>query len=328
MAPPEDRLRDVAAPAPPDAAQDRRRDRQDVTFHSDGVACKAWLYRPPGVKTAPCVIIAHGFDGVRDQRLDAYAERFVAAGIAAFVFDYRYFGDSLGEPRQLFSNRAQLDDWRAAIAHVRTEEGVDRDRIALWGTSTSGGHVVKLAAEDGRIRAVVTQMPFADGLAQFRMMPLTQSLRLLWAGLQDQLRAWVGMRTATIPAAGMPFSLAVVTTPDALSGLDRITPTGSPWVNAVLPRFTLTTTFYRPGRAVRRLRCPLLVCVADADRLIPPRPAIEMAMRMGDRGTLRRYRFSHFAMYEGDGFERVVPDQVAFLRTHLADQPQLKAVTP
>ena len=44
-----------------------------------------------------------------------------------------------------------LDDWRAAIAYARGREQVDPDAIALWGTSTSGGHVVQLAAEDPHV---------------------------------------------------------------------------------------------------------------------------------------------------------------------------------
>jgi dienelactone hydrolase len=323
MAFPEDHVSEGAAPAP--EARSRTFSREDVTFWSDDVACEAWLYRPDDVPSAPCVIIAHGFDGVRDQRLDAYAECFVKAGIAAFVFDYRYYGDSQGLPRQLVSNRAQLDDWRSAIECVGQLRGIDRGRIALWGTSTSAGHVIKLAAEDPRIAAVVVQMPLVDGLAQFRMMPLTQSLRLLWAGLKDQVRAWLGLSTPTIPAAGRPYSLAVVTTPDGLSGLDAITPAVTTWRNEVLPRFTLTTTFYRPGRAARRVKCPVLVCLADADRLIPAKPAIALAKRV-ERGALRRYRFSHFGMYHGTGFERVVPDQVEFLSEHLADPQPLRVV--
>jgi len=46
-------------------------------------------------------VLAHGFGGVREARLDAFAERFGDAGLAALVFDYRYFGASTGEPRQL-----------------------------------------------------------------------------------------------------------------------------------------------------------------------------------------------------------------------------------
>jgi pimeloyl-ACP methyl ester carboxylesterase len=296
-------------------------ERDEITFSSRGTECAAWLYQPKGPNPAPCVILAHGFDGVRDQRLDEYAARFAAAGIAAFVFDYRYFGDSCGEPRQLVSNNRQLDDWRAAIEHVRTDARVDEKRIALWGTSTSGGHVVKVAAEYGDVAAVVVQMPFADGFAQFRCMPITQSLRLLWAGLRDQLQAWVLPKhePLLIPAGGRPRSWAVSTTPDAVSGLAHITPCNSNWRNEVTARFALTTTLYRPGLAARRLQCPLMVCVADDDRLIAIKPAVKMAER-AERGTLRRYPFGHFGMYYGEGFDRVVPDQVAFLRQHLLEK--------
>jgi dienelactone hydrolase len=290
---------------------------EDVTFRSEGVDCAAWYCRPPDRETAPCVVLAHGFDGVRDQRLGAYAERFVAAGLAAFVFDYRYFGASKGTPEQLVSNSAQLEDWRAAIAYARGLVGVDERRIALWGTSTSGGHVVKIGAEDPSVAAVVCQMPFASGFAQFNSMPVTQSLRLVWAGLRDQVRAWVNAKPLKVPAVGRPYSLAVTTTRDAVSGLARITPEGSTWQNEVLARFALRTTFYSPGRAAKRLCCPLLVCIADGDRVMPAKPALKMA----EHGTLRRYGFGHFAMYYGEGFERAVADQVKFLRWHLLEKP-------
>src|SRR5207244_4307829 len=113
----------------------------------------------------PCVVLAHGWTGIREARLDAYAERFAVAGMAALVFDYRHFGASEGEPRQLLDIRRQLEDWAAAIAYARTLEGVDPERIALWGSSFSGGHVVETAACDRRIGAGVGQVPFVGGLA-------------------------------------------------------------------------------------------------------------------------------------------------------------------
>lgn len=286
--------------------------RQDLTFKSGGIACQAWLYRPAIERPAPCVVLAHGFDGVREQGLDAYASRFCAAGLAALVFDYRYFGASGGKPRQLFDNSAQLEDWRAAIAVARQDEHLDPERIALWGTSTSAGHVIKLAAEDGGIAAVVVQMPLVDGLAQLLDTPFLQSVRLLWAGLRDRVRGILGRPPLTIPAAGQPGSLAAVTSPDALTGLDRITPANSTWRNEVLARFTLTTALYRPGRLAGRLGCPLLVCLADGDLLIPPRPALAMVEKL-NKAALRRYPFGHFAMYYGKGFERASTDQAGFL---------------
>jgi fermentation-respiration switch protein FrsA (DUF1100 family) len=286
--------------------------RDDLTFESRGRRCAAWHYRPDAGAPVPCVVIAHGFDGVREQRLDAYAQRFAAQGMAALVFDYRCFGSSEGEPRQLFDNKAQLADWRAAIACARTLEGVDPKRIALWGTSSSGGHVVRLAAQDERIAAVVAQVPLVDGLAQLLATPVRQSIRLLWAGLKDRIGAILGLEPLLIPAGGRPGTLAAVTSPDALSGLAAITPAQTTWRNEVVARFTLTTALYRPGRSARHVRCPLLVCLADGDRLIPPAPALKM-LRVAGRGELRRYPVGHFTMYFGQGFELAVTHQTAFL---------------
>jgi fermentation-respiration switch protein FrsA (DUF1100 family) len=301
--------------------------RSDLSFRSRGVVCRGWLYAAAGARgPSPCVVLAHGFAGVREQGLDAYARRFAAAGISAFVFDYRCFGASDGEPRELVSNLRQVDDWRAAVEFVRTLDRVDPARIALWGTSTSGGHVVKLAAAMPEICAVVTQMPFASGLAQFFSLPIVDSLRLVGAGVKDQLGAWLRAEPKRIPAVGLPRSLAAVTTADALSGLDRITPQGMRPIE-VPARFALSTTFYNPGRAAKRLRCPLLVCVADGDDVMPIRPALGLAER-AERGVLRRYRFGHFAMYYGDGFDEVVDDQVAFLRRHLLDEAARAERTP
>src|SRR5919201_735763 len=133
---------------------DRGEGRRDVAFESGGERCAAWLYRPRRDEAGgpvPCVVLAHGWSGIREQRLDAYAERFAAAGMAALVFDYRHFGASGGEPRQLLDIGRQLEDWAAAVAFARGLEGVDRARVALWGTSFGAGHVICLAADDAAV---------------------------------------------------------------------------------------------------------------------------------------------------------------------------------
>ena len=92
---------------------------------------------------APCVVLGHGFGGTIEARLTAFAERYAQAGCHALAFDYRHFGASDGEPRQLLSIRRQIQDWHAAIVHARFVDGVDPHRVALMGTSFSGGHVVE-----------------------------------------------------------------------------------------------------------------------------------------------------------------------------------------
>jgi hypothetical protein len=96
--------------------------RQDVTFLSGGEPIAAWFY--PGEGDGParraCVVIGHGFAAVKEARLDAFAERFAAAGLACLVFDYRHFGASGGLPRQVIDIRHQRQDWDAALDYGRS----------------------------------------------------------------------------------------------------------------------------------------------------------------------------------------------------------------
>ncbi|MFL5867972.1 MAG: alpha/beta hydrolase [Thermoleophilaceae bacterium] len=290
--------------------------RRDVSFESAGVRCAAWLYLPDGEPPHPAVVMGHGFSAVRDQRLDAYAERFAAAGLACLVFDYRHFGDSEGEPRQLPDIGRQLDDWRAAIRFTRSQEELDAERVALWGSSFSGGHVVAVAAEDPRLRAVVSQVPFTKGLTAVLALGPRNSLRLTAAALRDQWRALRGRPPFYVPAVGPPGSLAAMTAPEAEPGLAAVTSSDSTWVNRVAARVMLHVGGYRPYAKLSRVACPVLVVAADRDQTTPTQPAIRAAER-APNAELVRYPVGHFEIYVGEPFERAVADETAFLRRHL-----------
>lgn len=124
--------------------------RIDESFYVRGVKCAAWLYLPANHSQGPvpAVVIGHGLGGVREWRLDNFAQAFRAAGYACLVFDYRGFGESDGAPRQVVEPEMLLEDWRAAIVYARARPEIDPDRIVLFGTSFSGGHVTRLGAED------------------------------------------------------------------------------------------------------------------------------------------------------------------------------------
>jgi len=286
--------------------------RRELTF-ADGLA--AWFYPPrESVPPTPCVVMAHGFGGTRGARLDAFAERFAAAGFGALVFDYRTFGDSAGEPRQLVDIGAQLDDWRAAIAFARSLPEVDADRIALWGTSFSGGHVMVLAAEDHRVAAAVSQGAFADGLATLAGFGPANMARLTWHGLRDQAAALAGRPPHRIPIVGPPGTVATMNTPDAQPGYLAIAPPD--FRNEAAARVGLRVALYRPGTKAANIACPWLVVVADRDTITPPAPLLKAAAR-APRAEVRRHDCHHFDIYVGDVFEANVADQVAFLQRTL-----------
>jgi len=289
-------------------------ERADVTFDVGGERCAAWLYRPPGASA--CVVLAHGWTGVREQRLDAYAERFAAVGFAALVFDYRHFGASEGEPRSLLDIPRQLADWRAAVAYARSLDGIDPQRIALWGSSFSGGHVIETAASDPRIAAVVAQVPFVDGLANLPRLGIGHGLRLTLAGLRDQLGALAGRPPYMIPSVGPPGSLAVMNSPDAQPGFEALNPPGLAWPNEAAARVMLRVGSHRPIRRTDAVRCPTLFVLAEDDVVTPPDLAAKAAARAPNSEVLR-YPGGHFDPYVGELFERVVADETGFLLRHL-----------
>jgi pimeloyl-ACP methyl ester carboxylesterase len=291
--------------------------REDVRFDSAGEGCAAWLYRPEEAGgEAPCVVLAHGFGALRQARLDAYAERFAAAGYAALVFDYRHHGASAGEPRQLIDIGRQHDDWRAAVAFARELDRVDPDRIVLWGSSFSGGHVIAIAADDPRVAAVVSQVPHTDGIATLRAAGPANLAKLTAAGMRDQAGALLGREPYLIPIVGPPGSLAAINSPDAEPGYSALYPDGFEWRNEFSARAALRVGTYSPLRKAAGVASPLLVQIAVDDVVTPPEPARKLAER-APQAELREYPGGHFDLYVGDAFEVVVADQLDFLRRHL-----------
>ena len=289
-----------------------RMEREEVCFRSGGEECAAWLFRPSAAGPSSCVVMASGLSCVREQRLDAFAERFAAAGHVVLAFDYRYFGGSEGSPRSLMSAPRQREDWRAALAFVRSLPDVDSARIALWGFSLGGGNVQALALKERGIAAAICVAPLVDGTRTLLHMGGGRYIaRLLRAGIRDAARALRRRGQYRVAAAGPPGSLAVLAVPTALAEFEAVTPAGSSWRNEVCARAVLAPP-YRLARKTSRISCPILYCIAEDDLINPPRLGVEAAGR-APRGELRLYPGGHFAPLLGRTFERVVADQIEFL---------------
>jgi dienelactone hydrolase len=292
-------------------------ERFDVQFPAGDARCAAWLYRPVGVERPPVAVLGHGFGATREMRLDAYAERFAAAGLASLVFTYRHFGDSGGEPRQLLDVELQLDDWAAALAYVRGLVDLDGGRVALWGTSFGGGHVIEAAARDGAVAAIVSQCPFTDGPASLRALGLRANARAFPLAVRDLLAARRSADPVLIPIVGPPGSAAMMVAPDAEPGYRALIPASVDFRNGVAARIAFQVGRYRPGRSARNVKCPALFCVCEHDSVTPAGRTIRYARR-APRGEIKSYPVGHFDIYLGEAFERAVTDQTDFLVRELS----------
>ncbi|WP_235833394.1 alpha/beta hydrolase [Glaciibacter flavus] len=291
--------------------------RTDVSIPSGSGALAGWLYLPTDAREPlPVVVMAHGLGAVKEMRLDAYADRFAASGYAVVVFDYRHFGSSTGQPRQLLTIQNQLQDWRTALTWVRSDERFDADRIALWGTSFGGGHVIRIAAEDHGVAAVIAQCPFTDGWASTRAVGLISSAKVVALGLRDRLAARCGKPPVMIASAGPRHAAALMAGPGCESGYLALGSSAPAFRNQVAARFGLTISHYRPGTLTSRVTAPVLFGICDPDTVAPASATRRHAAR-APHGEVREYQCGHFDIYFDDWFERAVADDLEFLGRHV-----------
>lgn len=287
----------------------------ECRFSSNELMCAGTLMLPEGTQPVPVIVMAHGFAAVRQARLPAFAERFVDNGYAAFLFDYRTFGDSEGEPRHWVHPNRQLQDWEAAIQYVRSRSEVDPERMVLWGTSFSGGHVLQLAARHPELAAVISQVPHVSGPGTLmRAHPWTM-LKSALAGVLDLVSGLLN-RPVYSPVIGEPGERAGVTGDRASEAYLKMLPADANWENKVLSRSFLYVPLYSPRRAARRIDVPVLVIGGRHDSIVPTSAARRAARRI-PRGTFHLLECDHFGPYFGEHFEHNIALQLAFLREHV-----------
>jgi dienelactone hydrolase len=288
----------------------------ESTFASQGELCAGTLLMPVDATRPPVIVMAHGFAGVRAM-LMPHAQRFVEAGYAVFLFDYRNFGDSEGLPRHWVDPARHLQDWDAAIGHVKTLQAIDSQRVVLWGTSLSGGHVTCMAARGHRVAAVIAGHPLMSGWQAITSLSLWTVLRLTWAGLRDVVGALFG-KPYYVPAVGRPGELAALTGAEAWDGMTRLQAIlHVPWENKVLARALLKIPYYRPLSAARKVQVPTLVIAGSNDSIVCAQVARDAAGRM-PQGEFKLFASDHFQPYYGEFLEKNVQTQLEFLHRHVA----------
>lgn len=282
-------------------------------FASEGAILRGKLYAPDDKASAPVVVMAHGFSAVAAQ-LEPQARAFAAAGFAAFVYDNPGFGLSGGYPRQEVDPVRQVRGYRDAISYVRTLAGVDGARIAIWGSSFSGGHVLQAGAIDPRVGCVISQAPFISGW----------ELIGGWPNAADVIAMTTAEREAR-SAGAEPTVMKVVGLPDepcALPGEDGyayFTTTGGPtWKNEITLSSLELARAHEPAKWIERIAPrPLLMIVADVDLVTPTAHALAAFERAGAPKKLVRVPGGHFDVYSGAGFDTATAETVAWLKGHL-----------
>ena len=294
--------------------------RQDVAIPCGDTYCAAWLYLPEGADLAPVVVMGNGFCGERQMLMTEYAERFARAGLAALTFDYRHWGDSGGLPRYVYVAEEQVDDYASAVAWARSSPLVRGEKLAIWGSSASGGHVMSVAARDTRIDAVVAQVPSIarNGDHDHSMFPKGTLWALVRLAFMDKWREKRGKGRIYVRAYGYGEELAFMPRfgpqIEELLGL-----AAGRRPNVIAPGVLLDMDEYHPDKAAKQVTAPTLFVVAERDELAWNEGTRKLAEEMPD-ARYESIDAAHFDFYLGESFERSVELEVAFLREQLMEE--------
>jgi fermentation-respiration switch protein FrsA (DUF1100 family) len=296
--------------------------RRDIEFNAEGTTLRGWFYTAEGAAgVAATVVMAHGFSAVKEMYLDKYAETFAAAGLNALVFDNRNFGASDGEPRQEIDPWAQVRDYRHAITYATTLPEVDVDRIGVWGSSYSGGHVLVVGAIDRRVKAVVAQVPLVSGHDNFRALvraDFIDGFRGLFDA--DRLARYEGKEPGMVPVVDKdPLAPSVLPTPDSYTWFTETHDLRAPsWRNEVTLRSVEMFTEYEPVSYIAYISpTPLLLLPAQHDVLTPTDLAIAAYEKAREPKKLQILPGGHFDAYV-KGFDVSGPVARDWFIQHLA----------
>ena len=298
--------------------------RRDVAFGSKGADLKGWVYTPDSAPPWPLVVMAHGFSATRHMTAGKYAEVFRAAGLAVLLYDHRGFGDSGGEPRRQINPWIQARGYRDAVSYARSLEGVDGSRVALWGDSFSGGVALAVAGIDGRVAALVVQVP-----ALGREPPPADPDGSLYRAFKETI-----LSGAVEPSEGEIQGPSPVVSDDQArrpSALEPLTAYrwfieyggrfGSGWVNDVSRARPKTPVAWHPGLCASHVSCPSLFLVSAEDEMPGALPAVsrEAYDKVAGPKEWIEIEGGHFGLlyFPSEEFERASSAQARFLSEHL-----------
>jgi len=319
---------------------DSGRHVRSLWLDAPGARLHAWLISPPLAPPWPLVVMAHGWAAVKEMNLDYFAAAICDAGMAALVFDHRGFGASEG-PRGDINPEQQIADYQFGLTAGQSIDGVDRDRIGIWGTSFSGGHVLCVAERDPRVRAAVAQVPTISGSVVTLRRRGADGLAALerdWArehvavadGRSPTYVAAADVGGHDVPGSSAPDTFDAVPVeqlPPAPTGLytdeerwrfyvELPEPRRRTWRNRITLLSLERYAGYEPGRALAALRTPLLVILADADTITPTDLIRDAVRSRRNHVQALEVPGGHYAVYAAHR-DRVARAAAAFLREHL-----------
>ncbi len=169
------------------ATELREGSHEVVRVQRDGHAAVGYLRLPQGASAAhkvPAVLVMCGADMYKEDR-ERYADGALAEGMAALVVD------APGTGQTSFAHAPEsVVAWQSALDALQQRPEIDGNRLGAFGVSRGGLWVMRLAAHDARIKALISCAP--GGVGYWGTDDERRELRL--AAVERAKKNWFGPR--------------------------------------------------------------------------------------------------------------------------------------
>lgn len=206
----------------------------------------------------PIVLYAHGFNGFKDWGgFELVAEEIASAGFALVKFNFSHNGTTPGHPEsfvdlEAFGNNnytKQLTDLRLVTDWVCANnnsyrQSLDASNISLIGHSMGGGVSIIFAAEDNRIKKLITWAAISECKTPWSNWPI------------EKMKQWLleGVQYYTNTRTGQQLPLYYQLYMDYLNNAGRL----------------------NIERAIQKLSIPVLLCHGTNDLSVPVEQAYQL----------------------------------------------------
>ncbi|MFC1492221.1 alpha/beta hydrolase [Nitrospinota bacterium] len=300
---------------------DERRTKEDVTYYSDGLKIAAHLYRPPDWKPGdpprPAIICLSGYSGRKNIATIDMPRRLSSEGFFTLAPDYRGYGESEGV-RGRHRPLEQAQDTYDGVTYLETLEGVDAERIGVYGSSFGGANAVWAAAFDERIKAVVSAVGVHDGERWLKSVRTPYD----WFRFRDQVRTEARKRVVTGEKTMIKRDDIYPQDPDLNKPKMTKEEHGSEEVTEVDIESVEACFRYKADWVVDRISPrPVLFICAEYDIMSPPEETIETYLRCGEpKKLVKLSKARHNHIYEfsnSEHFQTAAKETAAWFSQYL-----------
>jgi uncharacterized protein len=197
-----------------------------INFKSEGETMTGKLLLPSDYKEGqklPVIMVLGPWTQVKEQVQYVYGRKFAEQGYAVLNFDFRYWGESGGKPRNFESTNEKVKDLLNAITYLKSHPSVDASNIFLLGICAGAGVTLRVNALSKDIKKTATvaawfQHPSTtplfyggeDGVKQRIVLSEAAEKKFKDTGVIDYVEAY----NPADPAAAMFFPLDYYGNPD------------------------------------------------------------------------------------------------------------------